>query len=100
MADLRFIKPLDTELVERLAALGPLVTVEDNALAGGFGSAVLEHLNAAGLDAQVLRLGIPDAWVEHGRVDELYEDLGLNPAGLVEAAAGWLEKISKQKTAA
>ncbi len=100
VAHLRFIKPLDTELVERLAALGPLVTVEDNALAGGFGSAVLEHLNAAGLDAQVLRLGIPDAWVEHGRVDELYEDLGLNPAGLAEAAAGWLEKISKQKTAA
>ena len=92
VADMRFVKPLDTELVDSLAAAGPIVTVEDNALAGGFGSAVLEHLNASGLDARLLRLGIPDAYVEQGKVEELYADLGLTAEGLAQAAAAWLRK--------
>jgi len=89
--DMRFIKPLDTELVKRLASSGPLVTVEDNALAGGFGSAVLEYLNTAGLDTKLLRLGIPDAWVEQGKPEELYDDLGLTSAKIADSAAAWLE---------
>ncbi|HAT71624.1 MAG TPA: 1-deoxy-D-xylulose-5-phosphate synthase [Elusimicrobia bacterium] len=92
VADMRFVKPLDTELIASLAAAGPLITVEDNALAGGFGSAVLEYLNAAGLDARLLRLGIPDAYVEQGRIEELYADLGLAPEGLARSAAAWLRK--------
>ncbi len=91
VADARFVRPLDGDLVRELAAL-PLVTVEDNALAGGFGSAVLEFLNAEGLCARVLRLGIPDAYVEQGKPEELYADLGLDPEGLAAAAAGWLAK--------
>ena len=98
VSDMRFVKPLDTGLIQRLAALGPLITVEDNALAGGFGSAVLEYLNAAAIDAKVLRLGIPDAWVEHGKVEELYEDLGLTAEKLAGGAAAWLEKMDLLKT--
>jgi 1-deoxy-D-xylulose-5-phosphate synthase len=92
VADMRFVKPLDTELVRTLAAAGPLITVEDNALAGGFGSAVLEYLNVSGSDARLLRLGIPDAYVEHGKVDELYADLGLDAEGLARCASAWLRK--------
>jgi len=92
VADMRFVKPLDTELVRELAAAGPLVTAEDGALAGGFGSAVLEYLNSAGLEARVLRLGIPDAYVEQGSPEELYEDLGLTAEKMAQGAAAWLGK--------
>jgi 1-deoxy-D-xylulose-5-phosphate synthase len=98
VSDIRFIKPLDGELVNRLAALGPLVTVEDNALAGGFGSAVLEHLNAAGVQARVLRLGIPDEYVEQGKPEELFADLGLDAEGLARSAAAWLGKKDLAKS--
>ncbi|OGR41921.1 MAG: 1-deoxy-D-xylulose-5-phosphate synthase [Elusimicrobia bacterium GWA2_61_42] len=97
VADMRFVKPLDTDLIKSLAAAGPLVTVEDNALAGGFGSAVLEYLNAAGLDTRLLRLGIPDAYVEQGKPDELYADLGIDPEGMARAAAAWLRKTDLVK---
>ncbi len=92
VADMRFVKPLDGELVGELAACGPLITVEDNALAGGFGSAVLEYLNTAGIAAEVLRLGIPDAYVEQGKPEELYEDLGLTAEKIADGAAAWLGK--------
>ncbi|HCC48402.1 MAG TPA: 1-deoxy-D-xylulose-5-phosphate synthase [Elusimicrobia bacterium] len=90
VADMRFAKPLDGELIRSLAAAGPLITVEDNALAGGFGSAVLEFLNEEGIDARVLRLGIGDAYVEQGRPDELYAEAGLTPEKIAGAASAWL----------
>jgi len=91
VADMRFIKPLDLELLTEACGLGGrLVTVEDNALAGGFGSAVLEAANAAGLKAQVLRLGIPDNYIEQGKPDELYAELGLDADGIEAAVALWL----------
>ena len=99
VTDMRFVKPLDAALVTELAAAGPLVTVEDNALAGGFGSAVLEHLNSAGVQARVLRLGIPDAYVEQGKPDELYADLGLSPEGLADSADAWLGRNHLVKNA-
>jgi 1-deoxy-D-xylulose-5-phosphate synthase len=82
VADARFAKPLDTELVERLA-LGHdlIVTVEENVLPGGFGSAVLEHLEDAFSDrpsdrAGVLRVGLPDRYVTHGKPALLREEVG------------------------
>jgi 1-deoxy-D-xylulose-5-phosphate synthase len=94
VADMRFIKPLDEACVREMleASGGRLLTVEDNALATGFGSAVLEFLNSAGLRAEVLRLGIPDQYVEHGRPEELYADLKIDSAGIAASAAGWLQK--------
>ncbi|HNT96982.1 MAG TPA: 1-deoxy-D-xylulose-5-phosphate synthase [Elusimicrobiales bacterium] len=94
VADMRFIKPLDEACVREMLECsgGRLLTVEDNALATGFGSSVLEYLNAAGLRADVLRLGIPDRYVEHGRPEELYAELKIDPAGIAAEAAGWLRK--------
>jgi 1-deoxy-D-xylulose-5-phosphate synthase len=84
----RFVKPLDGELVVRLArATGRVITVEEGVLAGGFGSAVLELLADEGLtEVRVIRLGIPDVFVEHGTRNELLEDYGLTPQGIANAA--------------
>jgi 1-deoxy-D-xylulose-5-phosphate synthase len=90
VADARFAKPLDEELLERLA-LGHdlLVTVEENVLPGGFGSAVLEHLEDAfgeppGERARVLRIGLPDRYVAHGKPALLREEVGLTGESVAE----------------
>jgi 1-deoxy-D-xylulose-5-phosphate synthase len=68
-----------------------VVTVEEGALMGGFGSAVLEAAADAGLDAgRVRRLGIPDTFVEHGGRQELLADLGLDVAGIVRTCRQWV----------
>jgi 1-deoxy-D-xylulose-5-phosphate synthase len=80
VADGRFAKPLDGELVERLAAEHDLlVTVEENVLPGGFGAAVLEHVeDSLGSDrARIMRVGLPDRYVTHGKPALLREEVGL-----------------------
>ena len=90
VADARFAKPLDTELVERLALQHDLVvTVEENVLPGGFGSAVLEHLEDAFADgpserARVLRIGLPDRYVAHGKPALLRREVGLTGEDVAE----------------
>ena len=87
--NMRFVKPLDEELVRAAAAATPrLVTVEDNALPGGFGSAVLEAVSGSG--AQVLRLGIPDRWIEHGSLSQLYDLTGISSQKIAQRVAEWL----------
>ncbi len=80
----RFVKPLDTEIVLRsIRECGFVVTVEEAALMGGFGSAVLEAAADAGLNtSHVRRLGIPDKFIEHGERGELLSDLGLDDVGI------------------
>ncbi|MBY0460640.1 MAG: 1-deoxy-D-xylulose-5-phosphate synthase, partial [Gemmataceae bacterium] len=82
----RFVKPLDKDTILRAVEQLPLVvTVEEGTIEGGFGSAVLEAANAAGLDARnVIRRGIPDKFVEHGERSELLADIGLSADALVE----------------
>jgi 1-deoxy-D-xylulose-5-phosphate synthase len=84
----RFVRPLDIQTLTRaIEETGFVITVEENALAGGFGSAVLEAANAADLRTDhILRLGLPDRFIEHGERDELLAELGLDVAGLVRAA--------------
>lgn len=81
----RFVKPLDKETMFRAIETLPLVvTVEEGTLEGGFGSAVLEAANGAGLDTRnVVRRGIPDKFVEHGERGELLADIGLSVDALV-----------------
>jgi 1-deoxy-D-xylulose-5-phosphate synthase len=81
----RFLKPLDAEtIVGVLRDLPWVVTLEEAALMGGFGSAVLEAAADAGVDAShVRRLGIPDHYIEHGERDELLADLGMDVDGIV-----------------
>ena len=83
----RFIKPLDTATIGRALQHAPVViTVEEGALQTGFGSAVLEAANEAGLATQhITRLGIPDRFIEHGERGELLADLGLDAAGIAQA---------------
>jgi 1-deoxy-D-xylulose-5-phosphate synthase len=75
----RFAKPVDAEMINYYASRAELlVTVEDHALAGGFGSAVLEELNRAGLSTPVVRVGWPDQFIEHGKPEELRKKYGLS----------------------
>jgi 1-deoxy-D-xylulose-5-phosphate synthase len=89
VADGRFAKPLDESLTERLAAEHDLlVTIEENVLAGGFGSAVLEHVEdafaAGGERARVMRVGLPDRYVTHGKPALLREEVGLTGSAVAE----------------
>jgi 1-deoxy-D-xylulose-5-phosphate synthase len=90
VADARFAKPLDSELVEGLALDHELVvTVEENVLPGGFGAAVLEHLEDAFADrpgerARVMRIGLPDRYVTHGKPALLREEVGLTGESVAE----------------
>ena len=83
----RFAKPLDrTTLLKAVEELPLVVTVEEGTLEGGFGSALLEAANAAGLDTRgIVRLGLPDRFVEHGERGELLAELGLDVAGICAA---------------
>ena len=87
VVDARFIKPLDEERLREAAEHKLLVTLEDNVVAGGFGSAVNEKLAAWGLRANVLNLGVPDRFIEQGTVAEQMEECGLTASGVVEAIA-------------
>jgi 1-deoxy-D-xylulose-5-phosphate synthase len=86
VANMRFAKPLDTELVLKLArSHEALVTIEEGCLPGGAGSAVLETLAAAGLSTPVLRLGLPDEFIEHGDPAKLLALCGLDAAGIEQS---------------
>ncbi len=90
VADARFAKPLDAELIASLVEEHDvLVTVEENVLAGGFGSAVVEHLADNDLfgEARVLRIGLPDRYVTHGKPALLREEVGLTPEAVAEKVA-------------
>ena len=83
VADMRFVKPLDQELVLQLAAShDALLTVEEGCVMGGAGSAVLECLAAAGVQVPLLQLGLPDRFVEHGDPGKLLSMCGLDAAGI------------------
>jgi 1-deoxy-D-xylulose-5-phosphate synthase len=97
----RFIKPLDEALLLRLARrYSNLITVEDNVLAGGFGSAVLELLTACGINgARCHCVGLPDSFVEHGETAILYDRYGLSAPRLVERVRSALGIGSTRATA-
>ena len=89
--DMRFIKPLDENLLEEIGRrFDKIVTVEDGVRAGGFGSAVLEWMADHGFSPRITRLGLPDNFVEHGTVDELRRITGIDTdsitAAIIEAA--------------
>ncbi|MGD0090090.1 MAG: 1-deoxy-D-xylulose-5-phosphate synthase [Planctomycetota bacterium] len=90
VANARFCKPLDAGLLaELLAGHERLITVEDHALMGGFGSAVLEEANRLGLDSRKLvRLGIPDRYIEHGTRKWQLAQCGLDAEGIAKAVLG------------
>lgn len=90
VVNMRFVKPLDTELLLQIAAEHALiVTVEENVVMGGAGTAVLEALQMANVVRQTLLLGLPDRYIEHGERAQMLAECGLDAAGIVAA----VEKI-------
>ena len=90
--DMRFAKPIDEEMLhEVFTNYNKIITVEDGTVVGGFGSAVLEFMNAHGYKADVKIVGIPDRLVEHGTPKQLYEEIGIDANGIAET----LREMSK-----
>ena len=96
----RFVKPLDKDLIVRAIRKCPFViTVEESALQGGFGSAVLELAADEGINAShVRRLGIPDQFIEHGDRGELLTDLGLDSVSIARIATQLTDRGETIKT--
>lgn len=83
LIDMRFIKPLDTTLIDKLADEHELlVTIEENVVAGGAGSGVSEYLRSQGCNIAMLHLGLPDDFVPHGKPQDLLKQCGLDTAGI------------------
>ena len=90
--DLRFLKPLDETLLHEVGKnFTRIITVEDGVLKGGMGTAVLEFMADNGYTPQVVRIGIPDHFVEHGTVKQLYHLCGMDEEGIIKALEGSLE---------
>ncbi len=86
VADMRFVKPLDIDLIQQLASQHTLiVTIEENAISGGAGAAVMEALQAMGIVVDTLCLGLPDEFIEHGVHETMLAACGLNASGIVAA---------------
>lgn len=93
--DLRFVKPLDEEILhEVFAKYKHVVTVEDGSLPGGVGSAVLEFMSDHNYAANVIRLGIPDQFIEHGEQAELWAECGYDEHAIIEA----IRKVAVKRT--
>jgi 1-deoxy-D-xylulose-5-phosphate synthase len=83
--DMRFAKPIDEEMLhEVFSKFNKIITIEDGTVVGGFGSAVLEFMNANGYKADVNIMGIPDRLVEHGSPKQLYAEIGIDAAGIAQ----------------
>ena len=98
VVNMRWAKPLDLELLLEVArSHEAIVTLEEGAIAGGAGSAVLEALQAARLPLPVLQLGLPDRFIEHGDHAGLLSQLGLDAAGIERSVRAWLVPVEVAK---
>lgn len=85
--DMRFLKPLDNILLKSVfSKFNKIITIEDASIIGGLGSAVIEYMNDNSYKAKVIRLGIPDKFVDHGTQEELYKECGFDAQGIATAA--------------
>jgi 1-deoxy-D-xylulose-5-phosphate synthase len=86
--NMRFVKPLDSKMLQKIAASHDLLlSIEENVVAGGAGSAINEWLQANGFATPIINLGLPDRFVEHGTTSELLAECGLDTAGILRAIA-------------
>ncbi len=96
--DMRFVKPVDAEmLAEIFENFKLIVTIEDGAIQGGFGSSVLEFMAENNYSATVKLLGIPDKFIEHGSPEDLYKECGIDVKGITNTVLGFLgtQKVIK-----
>jgi 1-deoxy-D-xylulose-5-phosphate synthase len=98
VANMRFVKPLDAELVASLANNHELlVSIEENALIGGAGSEVERALSVGGLHTPLIRLGLPDRFIDHGDQARLLAELGLDATGIEQTVRDALTALAGQK---
>jgi 1-deoxy-D-xylulose-5-phosphate synthase len=96
VVDMRFVKPLDGDMIAELAASHRLlVSIEENVIAGGAGSAVSEYLAAHAMTTPLLMLGLPDTFIKHGSQEEIRAELQLDSQGLVEQIQHYVAKLDK-----
>ena len=96
LVDMRFVKPLDTELIDQLSqSHNRLVTIEENVIAGGAGSAVAEYLSSIDCNTQVTHLGLPDYFIDHGGRNQLLAEAGLDVNGIRSSLHKLLSNNSK-----
>jgi 1-deoxy-D-xylulose-5-phosphate synthase len=99
VANMRFVKPLDEALVKELAASHSLlVSIEENSVVGGAGAEVARTLEALGLQTQLLRLGLPDHFVDHGDQAQLLADVGLDAKGILASVRNFIDKTKSVGT--
>lgn len=92
LVNMRFVKPLDTDLLDEIAKkYDKIITVEENSLIGGFGTGVIEYFNEKNYKNDVLRIGIPDKFIDHGTQAELHEILEIDTAGIVKRISKFIE---------
>lgn len=91
--DLRFIKPLDTEILEEVFEnFSNIITVEDGTIRGGFGSSIIEFMAENGYSSKIKILGIPDRFIEHGTPEDLYKECGIDTKGITNSVEEMLGK--------
>jgi len=97
--NLRFIKPLDSEMLDDIAKrFNKIITIEENTIVGGMGSSILEYYNEKNYKNEVLRIGIPDIFIEHGTQKELHASLKIDPEGITEKINDFMKsEIIKNK---
>jgi 1-deoxy-D-xylulose-5-phosphate synthase len=94
--DMRFVKPLDEELLHQVfSCYKKILTVEDGCVQGGFGSAILEFMADHNYAAEVRRLGIPDSVIDHGEQEELHQECNFDEDGIMKTVISMLETINK-----
>jgi 1-deoxy-D-xylulose-5-phosphate synthase len=99
VVDMRFVKPLDEALLRELAASHALlVTIEENAVMGGAGSAVSEFLAAENIVRPLLHLGLPDYYVEHAKPAQMLAECGLDQAGIEAAVRRRLQQLEQSSS--
>jgi 1-deoxy-D-xylulose-5-phosphate synthase len=98
LINMRFIKPLDSKVLDEIASKhDKIVTIEENNLPGGFGSVIVEYFSDKNFKNDILRLGIPDKFIDHGTQSELHKQISIDPAGIVSQISAFLNK--KKSTA-
>ena len=95
LVNMRFVKPLDEKLIKELAKThSSFITVEDNVVAGGAGSAVGEYVLNEGIDAKIKMLGLPDKFTIHGSRAEVLEDVNLSESRIKQSIKKWLSETN------
>ena len=84
LCNARFVKPIDTDMVDKAAKHKVIVTLEENVLSGGFGEKVCDYMKENGYTSTLIKVGIPDEYVEHGNVDQLRKDIHMDADSIID----------------